>query len=93
MNDTFINVINNTNVFKNCKQIKAYKNRLKLRKRIDEVTKRPKAPHNTTTFIINSNKANSKTYGKDDKDQSEQIITIEDFIITGGSMKGIFLIK
>ena len=79
--------------YKNCNQIKAYKNRIKLKKITNEI-RRPKAPHNTTSFIIESHSHNDTSKGKieDSKDDAKEQFCIEDFIIIGGSMKGIFLI-
>lgn len=56
-------------------------------KRIDDC---PEAPHNTTQYLTHKRK--SKDYLPKDGEKEEEIekqFTIDNFIITGGSMKGI----
>ena len=78
---------------KNCKLlVKAFKYRLKFRKNITGL-ERPRAPHNTTSYIINSHfKDRNKVVSIKSSDVNFEVgkhYSIENFMITGGSMKGI----
>lgn len=84
-------------ILKNCNLHKDYKNRLKFRRKRTR-TIRPKAPHNTTTFLIEEHYSYEKDEKyirglKEDKEDYSREFCIDDFIITGGSMIGIFLNK
>ncbi len=90
------NFSTNKEINKNCNLHIDYKNRLKYRrKRTRRV--RPKAPHNTTTFIIDSQKSSEEvekiSRNLNKEENIDRMYCIEDFIITGGSMIGIFLNK
>ena len=90
------NYSSNKDVNKNCNLHIDYKNRLKYRrKRTRRV--RPKAPHNTSTFIIESQNSSEEvekiSRNLNKEENFDRMYCIDDFIITGGSMIGIFLNK
>ena len=71
-------------------------NPLKLRVKETKVNRRPKAPHNTTQYLSTYYKENSileRTSCVEqmslDNNNKESTYSIENFIITGGSLKGI----
>lgn len=69
---------------------------LKLRFKENKPSRRPKAPHNTTQYLSTYYKENSildqascNTQMSLDHNNKENAYSIENFIITGGSLKGI----
>ena len=84
----------------NCKFPIKELNRIRLIKKRNMI--RPKTPHNTSSFLIQTHqdtimhqKTEKEGYMNDDtgtNDKGMTLYSIEDFMITGGSMKGIFLI-
>ena len=75
------------------KNKKIYKTRLiekEIRKstRYERLTIRPQAPHNTTQFLTHKEKVNDSDSKSMDKNWHKGF-KIDNFIITGGSMKGI----
>jgi hypothetical protein len=71
-------------------------NPIKLRLKENKVNRRPKAPHNTTQYLSTYYKENSileRTASvlqmSIDNHNKDNTYSIENFIITGGSLKGI----
>ena len=57
----------------------------------DRIAKRPEAPHNTTQYLTNKSKIKEILLKSEENKHfdMQKEYTIDNFIITGGSMKGI----
>ena len=61
---------------------------IRKKNRYERLTNRPEAPHNTTQYLTHKRKVKDIQYCEMDFDWQKGY-TIDNFIITGGSMKGI----
>lgn len=80
-------------IFNKNKKISKVGNRekdLKKRNRYERIGKCPEAPHNTTQYLTNKKKSKDcVSINEEIEGELEKEYTIDNFIITGGSMKGI----